>query len=218
MGHLLDAESDGLDLTNFMTFEIEELMGLGEKYALPVLLYLFRRIETSLHGQPAAIIIDEAWLMLGHEAFREKIREWLKALRKANCMVIMATQSLTDASRSGILDVIVESTATKIFLPNLFARDEDSARLYQRMGLNNRQIEIIATGTPKRQYYYVSEKGCRLYDLALGPLALAFVGASDKESIATIQALEAKFGAEWIAEWLKSKHIHLDDYCERCAI
>ena len=214
MGHLLDAESDGLALTNFMTFEIEELMGLGEKYALPVLLYLFRRIETSLRGQPAAIIIDEAWLMLGHEAFREKIREWLKALRKANCMVIMATQSLTDAARSGILDVIVESTATKIFLPNLFARDEDSAKLYSRMGLNTRQIDIIASATPKRQYYYVSEKGRRLYDLALGPLALAFVGASDKESIAAMQALEAEHGTNWPDEWLKTKNITLADYRE----
>ena len=217
MGHLLDAESDGLALTSFMTFEIEELMGLGEKYALPVLLYLFRRIETSLRGQPAAIIIDEAWLMLGHEAFREKIREWLKALRKANCMVIMATQSLTDASRSGILDVIVESTATKIFLPNLFARDEDSAKLYQRMGLNNRQIDIIASAIPKRQYYYVSEKGRRLYDLALGPLTLAFVGSSDKESIAAMQALEAKHGEAWANEWLKGRNVHLHDYIEEFA-
>lgn len=217
MGHLLDAESDGLALTNFMTFEIEELMGLGEKYALPVLLYLFRRIERSLQGQPAAIVIDEAWLMLGHEAFREKIREWLKGLRKANCMVIMATQSLTDASRSGILDVIVESTATKIFLPNIFARDEESSALYRRMGLNNRQIEIIATATPKRQYYYVSEKGRRLYDLALGPLALAFLGASDKESIASVQALESKHGSAWVGEWLKSRHLNLHDYVEEYA-
>jgi type IV secretion system protein VirB4 len=217
MGHLLDAEHDGLALTNFMTFEIEELMGLGEKYALPVLLYLFRRIETSLHGQPAAIIIDEAWLMLGHEAFREKIREWLKALRKANCMVIMATQSLTDASRSGILDVIVESTATKIFLPNIFARDEESSALYRWMGLNNRQVEIIATALPKRQYYYVSEKGRRLYDLALGPLALAFVGASDKESIAAMQALETKHGSEWVNEWLKFRNLNLYDYIEEYA-
>ena len=212
MGHLLDAESDGLNLADFMTFEIEELMGLGEKYALPVLLYIFRRIEQSLKGQPAAIILDEAWLMLAHPVFREKIREWLKALRKANCMVIMATQSLTDASRSGILDVIVESTATKIFLPNLFARDEDMAALYRRMGLNNRQIEIIATATPKRQYYYVSEKGRRLYDLALGPLALSFVGASDKESIAAMQMLETKHGADWPRLWLKSRNINLGDY------
>lgn len=212
MGHLLDAESDKMAIADFMTFEIEELMALGEKYALPVLLYLFRRIERSLHGQPAAIILDEAWLMLGHEVFREKIREWLKTMRKANCMVIMATQSLTDASRSGILDAIVESTATKIFLPNLFARDEDMAALYRRMGLNNRQIEIIATAIPKRQYYYVSEKGRRLYDLALGPLALSFVGMSDKESISVIQELEKKHGSDWPHVWLKSRNIDLSEY------
>jgi type IV secretory pathway VirB4 component len=62
MGHLLDATRDGLSISHFMVFEIEDLMGLGEKFALPTLLYLFRRIEKSLHGQPAAIVIDEAWL------------------------------------------------------------------------------------------------------------------------------------------------------------
>ena len=212
MGHLLDAEEDGLSLSDFTVFEIEELMNLGEKYALPVLLYLFRRIERALHGQPAVIILDEAWLMLGHPAFRAKIREWLKVLRKANCLVLMATQSLSDAVNSGILDVIVESTATKVFLPNIYARDEDTAALYRRMGLNARQIEILATAIPKRQYYYVSENGRRLYDLALGPLALAFVGAADKESVATIKHLEAKFGHGWVNEWLQGRGLNLSEY------
>ena len=212
MGHLLDAEEDGLSLSDFTVFEIGELMNLGDKYALPTLLYLFRRIERSLTGQPAAIILDEAWLMLGHAVFRAKIREWLKVLRKANCLVLMATQSLSDAANSGILDVIVESTATKIFLPNVYARDEDTAALYRRMGLNARQIDILATAIPKRQYYYVSENGRRLYDLALGPLALAFVGATDKESVAAIKTLEAKFGDAWIHHWLAIRGINLDDY------
>lgn len=212
MGHLLDAEEDGLSLSDFTVFEIEELMNLGEKYALPTLLYLFRRIERALHGQPAVIILDEAWLMLGHPAFRAKIREWLKVLRKANCLVLMATQSLSDAANSGILDVIVESTATKIFLPNVYARDEDTAALYRRMGLNARQIEILATAIPKRQYYYVSENGRRLYDLALGPLALAFVGASDKDSIATIKTLEAKYGDTWVHEWLAGRGLNINHY------
>ena len=177
-----------------------------------MLLYLFRRIERGLKGQPAVIILDEAWLMLGHPAFRAKIREWLKVLRKANCLVLMATQSLSDAANSGILDVIVESTATKIFLPNVYARDEDTAALYRRMGLNARQIEILATAIPKRQYYYVSENGRRLYDLALGPLALAFVGASDKESVAAIKSLETKFGDAWVHEWLAGRNLKLSDY------
>jgi type IV secretion system protein VirB4 len=212
MGYLLDADVDGLSLADFTVFEIGELMNLGDKYALPVLLYLFRRIERSLKGQPAAIILDEAWVMLGHPVFREKIREWLKVLRKANCMVILATQSLTDAANSGILDVIVESTATKIFLPNVYARDEDTAALYRRMGLNTRQIEILATAVQKQQYYYVSEQGRRLFELALGPLALAFAGSTDKESIAQIKALEARHGEAWVHEWLALRGLDLNNY------
>ncbi len=210
MGHLLDAEEDGLNLSDFTTFEIEELMDLGEKYALPTLLYLFRRIERSLHGQPAAIILDEAWIMLAHPVFRDKIREWLKVMRKANCLVLMATQNLSDAANSGILDVIVESTATKIFLPNVHARDEDASALYRRMGLNTRQIEILASAVPKRQYYSISENGRRLYDLALGQIALAFVGASDKESIATIKHLISKYGDDWVSQWLEMKGLKLN--------
>ena len=212
MGHLLDAKEDGLSISNFMVFEIEDLMNLGEKFALPTLLYLFRRIEKSLHGQPAAIVIDEAWLMLGHPAFRDKIREWLRVLRRANCMVIMATQMLSDATNSGILDVIVESTATKIFLPNLEARNEDTATIYYRMGLNKRQIDIIASATPKRHYYYVSEQGRRLYELAIGPLAMAFIGASDKDALAAIKMLESKHGSGWVDEWLRMRNLRLSDY------
>lgn len=212
MGHLLDADSDGLALSDFTVFEIEELMDMGERYMLPVLLYLFRRIEKSLTGQPAAIILDEAWLLLGHPVFREKIREWLKVLRKANCMVVMATQSLSDAAKSGILDVIVESTATKTFLPNPFARDEEATKLYTNMGLNKRQIDILAEAIPKKQYYYTSERGRRLFDLALGPLALSFIGATDKDSVLKIKELETKFGPAWVGEWLRGRGIDFNDY------
>lgn len=214
MGFLLDAEEDGLALSDFTVFEIEELMGLGEKYALPVLLYLFRRIERSLQGQPAAIILDEAWLMLGHPVFRAKIRTWLKTLAKANCLVLLATQNISDAANSGILDVIVESTATKIFLPNIYAREEATSALYRHMGLNKRQIDIIASAVPKQQYYFVSEQGRRIYELALGPLALSFIGATDKESIAAIKSLEAKHGDAWVSEWLASRGVTLDGFRE----
>lgn len=212
MGHLLDAEEDGLSLTDFTTFEIAELMGLSEKYALPVLLYLFRRIERSLDGSPAVLILDEAWLMLDHPVFRAKIREWLKAFAKLNVSVIMATQNLSDAAKSGILDVIMESTATKIFLPNLHAREEDTAALYRRMGLNPRQIEVIATARKKQDYYAVSEKGHRLFQLALGPVAMSFVAAGDQTSLNTIRTLETLHGDEWVTEWLKQKRINLKDY------
>ena len=207
MGQLLDAETDGLALGAFQTFEIEELMTMGERNLVPVLLYLFRRIEKRLTGAPSLIILDEAWLMLGHLAFREKIREWLKVLRKANCAVILATQSISDAERSGIIDVLKESCPTKICLPNGAAREPGTREFYERIGFNERQIEIVANAVPKREYYAVSPIGRRLFDMALGPLTLAFVGASGKADLATIRSLHAEFGTDWPRHWLQQRGV-----------
>jgi type IV secretion system protein VirB4 len=145
--------------------------------------------------------------MLGHPAFRDKIREWFKIMRKNNCAVVLATQSLSDAVNSEILDVIRESTASKIFLPNPHAKGEDTAEVYRRMGLNSRQIDIVANAVPKRQYYYASEEGNRLFELALGPLQLALLAVSDKESVATVKELELRHGDKWLGEWLTLRGI-----------
>ncbi|MEQ9177534.1 MAG: conjugal transfer protein TrbE [Nitratireductor sp.] len=207
MGHLLDAERDGLTLSDFQTFEIEELMNLGDRNLVPVLLYLFRRIEKRLTGAPSLIILDEAWLMLGHPAFREKIREWLKVLRKANCAVVLATQSISDAEKSGIIDVLKESCPTKICLPNGAARESGTREFYERIGFNERQIEIVATALPKREYYVASPDGRRLFDMALGPITLSFVGASDKAAIKRVDELRVHHGDEWPVHWLKHRGI-----------
>ncbi|WP_404406907.1 conjugal transfer protein TrbE [Pelagibacterium halotolerans] len=207
MGHLLDAESDGLTLSNFQAFEIEELMNMGDRNLVPVLLYLFRRIEKRLTGAPSLIILDEAWLMLGHPAFREKIREWLKVLRKANCAVILATQSISDAEKSGIIDVLKESCPTKICLPNGEARNPGTREFYERLGFNERQIDIVATAQPKREYYVASPDGRRLFDMALGPITLSFVGASGKDDLKRIDELHVHYGEEWPVHWLKQRGI-----------
>ncbi|MEO6947716.1 MAG: conjugal transfer protein TrbE, partial [Nitrobacter sp.] len=206
MGQLLDAEKDGLMLGAFQTFEIEHLMNMGERNLVPVLTYLFRRIEKRLTGAPSLIILDEAWLMLGHPVFRDKIREWLKVLRKANCAVLLATQSISDAERSGIIDVLKESCPTKICLPNGAAREPGTREFYERIGFNERQIEIVATAVPKREYYVASPEGRRLFNMALGPVALSFVGASGKDDLKRIQALK-RTEPNWPVHWLKERGI-----------
>ncbi len=208
IGQLLDAEKDGLALGLFQTFEIEQLMNMGERNLVPVLTYLFRRIEKRLTGAPSLIILDEAWLMLGHPTFRDKIREWLKVLRKANCAVLLATQSISDAERSGIIDVLKESCPTKICLPNSAAREPGTREFYERIGFNERQIEIVATAIPKREYYVASPEGRRLFDMALGPLTLSFVGATGKDDLKRIRSLQSKNGPEWPIHWLQTRGIH----------
>lgn len=210
MGRLLDATSDNLKVSRFLCFEIEELMNMGDENLIPVLLHIFHRAEKLLLGQPALFVLDECWIMLGHAAFRAKIREWLKVFRKANCAVVLSTQSLTDAIRSGIMDVLVESCPTKILLPNYSARQDGQIEAYRGMGLNARQIEIIAQATPKRDYYVMSPEGRRLIQLALGTFALAFVGASDKESIGRIRELERNFGSSWPEQWIQHRRNSCD--------
>jgi type IV secretion/conjugal transfer VirB4 family ATPase len=215
LGRLLDTNADGLQDSHFTVLEIGELMALDNKAAMPVLLYLFRRFEKTLKGQPALLVLDEAWLMLGHPVFREKIREWLKVLRKANCAVVMATQSLSDATKSGIFDVLIESCPTKILLPNEAAEQEGTEHymgakdIYRSIGLNDTEIQTIKTATKKRQYYYFSPDGSRLFELGLGPIALSFVAVSDKETLAHLKSLKKEFGEEWPYKWLTEKRIHV---------
>jgi len=52
--------------------------------------------------------------------------------------------------------------------------------------LNDSQIEIVARATPKRDYYCQSRRGNRLFELGLGPVALAFCAASGKADHAAI--------------------------------
>lgn len=218
LGRLLDSDKDELSASSFSVFEIEELMAMGERSLIPVLLYLFRRFERSLDGSPALLILDEAWVMLGHPTFREKIREWLKVLRKANCAVVLATQSLSDAVKSGLLDVLLEACPTKILLPNEEADKAGTENmpgprdLYTLFGLNEAQIDIIRTSTKKRHYYYLSPEGRRLFDLSLGPIALAFVGVSDKEQLARVRDLAARHGGDWPKAWLEERRVDYASY------
>ena len=133
-------------------------------------------------------MLDEAWLFLDQGAFAAKIREWLKTLRKFNVAVVFATQSLSDVARSTIAPALIESCPTRIFLPNPDAATPQIADLYAGFGLNDQQIRIIGSATPKREYYYQSTAGNRLFELGLGPIGLAAVGAASPGDQQTITA------------------------------
>ena len=201
-GRLLDASESGLALADVQCFETEALMGQGSLVA-PVLTYLFHRLEERFDGRPTLLILDEAWIFLDHPLFAARIREWLKTLRKKNVAVLFATQSLADIADSNIAPAIIESCPQRILLPNDRAIEPQSRAAYERFGLNERQIELIARATPKRHYYLQSARGNRLFEIGLGPIALALCGASDPESQKRIDALLAEHGSgTFAARWL----------------
>jgi type IV secretion system protein VirB4 len=192
-GQLLDAAEDRLTLADVMHFEMEELMQ-SKGLVLPVLSYLFHRLEERFDGRPTLLILDEAWLFLDHPLFAARIREWLKTLRKKNVAVVFATQSLADIAGSSIAPAIIESCPTRVFLPNDRAIEPQMRETYERFGLNPRQIEIISRATPKRDYYVQTARGNRLFELGLGLLALALCGASKPDDHRLIDHLLSEHG------------------------
>jgi type IV secretion/conjugal transfer VirB4 family ATPase len=193
-GRLLDAAEQNLALADVQCFETEALMGQAGVVA-PVLTYLFHRLEERFNGRPTLLILDEAWIFLDHPLFAARIREWLKTLRKKNVAVLFATQSLADIAESSIAPAIIESCPQRILLPNDRAIEPQSRAAYERFGLNHAQIELISRATPKRHYYLQSARGNRLFELGLGPIALALCGASDPVAQVRIDALLAEAGA-----------------------
>jgi len=192
-GRFLDADADSLSSADVLTFEMEELMALPGLVA-PVLTYLFHALEARFDGRPTLLVLDEAWLFLDDPLFADRIREWLKTLRKRNVAVVFATQSLSDIAHSKIAPAIIESCPTRIFLPNPRALEPAQSETYRRFGLNDAQVRLIAEAFPKRDYYLQSRAGNRLFELGLGPVALAFAAASSPEDQRLIEALFAKFG------------------------
>jgi len=202
-GRLLDAETEQLGSADVQAFEIEGLVGTGAAPA--VLSYLFHRIGDQLDGRPTLLIIDEGWLALDDDAFAEQLREWLKTLRKKNASVIFATQSLSDIDGSTIAPAIIESCPTRLLLPNERAIEPQITAIYRRFGLNDRQIEILARATPKRDYYCQSRRGNRLFELGLSDVGLALCAASSKSDQALIAEICAGHGQDgFLAAWLKA--------------
>ncbi|HEX5258600.1 MAG TPA: conjugal transfer protein TrbE [Sphingomicrobium sp.] len=194
-GALLDAAEDRLALADVHCFETETLMG-RPGVVPPVLSYLFHRLGERFDGTPTLLLLDEAWLFLDNPLFAARIREWLKVLRKKNVAVVFATQSLADIAASSIAPAVIESCPQRIFLPNDHALEPQARAAYEGFGLNGRQIELIARATPKRDYYLQSARGNRLFNLALGRVALGFCGTSDPASQQLIDRLLAESGEE----------------------
>ncbi|MDD7805285.1 MAG: conjugal transfer protein TrbE [Endozoicomonas sp. (ex Botrylloides leachii)] len=209
MGNLLDAQTDDLTLSDFTVFEMATLMNMGAMYVMPVLSYLFRRIERSLDGRPTVISLDEAWLMFRNKMFSDRFEEWLRVFRKENAIVLFSTQGIDDAKNAGLMSKVISWTASNIFLPNPEANtnNPDIYAIYQAFGLRDPQINIVAKATKKRDYFVFSEEGQRLFQLGLGKLALSFVGVSDKEEVAAVKKLERTYGDEWIHHWMSRRNV-----------
>jgi type IV secretion system protein TrbE len=208
MGQLLDADVDQVRASSLQVFEMQHLLNKDEKFALPVLHYLFHQINRRLDvSQPSLIIIEEGHRFLkGH--FGQQLEVWLRECRKQNAAVVFVTQGLAEIVHSPYAPILLNSCPTKLFLPNPSAHAAYNKALYHQIGLSERHIELIQQGIPKQDYFLISPKGNRLMDLALSKGFLAFMDSTNSESRAKILALKDKYNTEWVYHFLIDKNLH----------
>lgn len=223
----LDATHDSLQSGYLHTFETNWLLQQKPEVYIPILNHILDTIDSRLeeqHGKrPTLIIFEEWWFFDAHPVARRRLKDWLKTKRKQNARLILATQSLADAYDPGtktltdLAAVIMESCPTKIYLPNPTMENEIK-ELYRKIGLSERQLEIISSiAVPKKDYYIVTPEGNRLVDLNFNDedsIALNFVGLSKKKS-KDLTECKTQYGEEWVYHWLlKNNSKKWANYCK----
>ena len=135
----------------------------------PLLFYILHRAnaviaDSQISSVFKAFFIDEAWVFLKNPSIQRYVLEALKTWRKHNAAMVLSTQSLDELKRSEILDVIMESCSTRIFLANPHM-DRD---LYRRQfHLNETEVELIASLTPKQQFLIKTPELAKVANLAV---------------------------------------------------
>ncbi|QQP94024.1 hypothetical protein IGS68_34850 (plasmid) [Skermanella sp. TT6] len=202
-GRLLDDDRDRIELSDILSLDMTSLLKKTD-VAPHVLAHLFRYVERRVFtGDPVLLVVDEAWLFLGDSRFAAKFDEWLRAARSKNVVVVFATQNMKDAFDSVIGKVLAdaENVPNIILLPNHRAGSEKGRKPYEQLGFHERDIEIVATATPKRDYYFTCPDGARLFDLGLGPLGRALCSSTDtKDDLGLARGILADHPAEEFAE------------------
>jgi type IV secretion system protein TrbE len=152
-GFLFDNLEDTISFSRFQSFDFQRMSGYPELLE-PLLFYILHRANAVICDRETssvfkAFFIDEAWVFLKNPSIQRYVVEALKTWRKHNAAMVLSTQSLDELKRSDILDIIIESCATKLFLAN---PDMDRDLYQHQFHLNETEIGLIANLMPKQQF------------------------------------------------------------------
>jgi type IV secretion system protein VirB4 len=181
-GRIFDAEDTRLALSKWVMIEMGTLMKMGAAAVTPALMFLFRFIEKMYTkpngdptGDPTLLVLDEAWVFLDNDYFAKKIEEWLVTLRKKRVFCVFATQEVSKAANSKLRTTIVSQCLTKIYLADPNAQSAIVAEYYRFFGLEDHEIAALSRARMKRDYFYKSPRGARLFELGLDEFQLALL-------------------------------------------
>ena len=80
------------------------------------------------------------WKALDDDVFVQRLKDWMKTIRKRNGVVGFVTQSASDALESRIASTIIEQSATQLFMSNPKAQASDYC---DGFGLSAHELDLV---------------------------------------------------------------------------
>ena len=187
-------------------YEMRRLWSMSEQAAGPATKLILQQIIDQLDGSPAWLFLDEFGLLLHNKIVGgEWLDDAIRSMRRKNCGLIAATHDVNDIAGRPDYSLMLINFPARIFLPNPQATSEIIADGYRKVGVNERQIEIIAGAVPKREALYISPMGARLAAFPLGEITRHVIGATDLASVNQARRILAADPAGFLAAWLDAR-------------
>lgn len=216
-GSMLNGDSDTVKTSDFTVFEIKHLLDTDDpKIIVPVLTYLFHKVEGSITGAPILVMFPKVGELIKYELFAKKLGGWLYEMESKNVYLYIEANDIKTILDSSLDSTILSRCVTKILLPNYAAGTEQLKPYYEKIGLNKKQINIVVNMTEKRDYYILAERDKRVFDFGFEstPVTKAFISKNTESDLnqarKLIDELEEKYGnptlipkGEFAKAWLR---------------
>lgn len=148
--------TDQLDFSKYLSygFDVTEFLEMPDLRSV-IVMYLTYRAQQLIDGNPFIYFFDEFWKLVKDPAFQNLFQNKLKTIRKENGICIFASQEANDALQSEIASTMVSQCATKIFLENPTASEED---YIDKLKLTHTEYEIVRS-IPEKSYQFLVKQG-----------------------------------------------------------
>ena len=206
-GSYFDNEEDHFELNSLGGVETGSMLE-QEELASPFMSYAFYRIASQLRDMgatdkpiPTLIYIPETWYFLRQPVFAAELERWLTTLRKLGGVIWFDSQSPDKLVQSPIFSAFRDNIATMVFTPNYKALTKSLGDMYSKeFAKADHEIQYIANGVPKRDYFISQGRLSRRISLSLSPEVMACL-RSDTKAQQLLERLEGQ--PDWQAKYIK---------------
>jgi hypothetical protein len=182
-----DSGLDTIQRAKYVYFELTGLDGdplVMVPFIMALMGTVWRRVmDPALIHERKAIIIDEAWKRLAHDAFFKIINEAFRTSRKFKAFVTLGTQSPNDLLEGNAQKLL--QTMSEIFLYRGFSLPDAFLARDLELGPHQvRQLKGLCDDDQRKEVFYVSRRGMnRVLSVELPPALYWFVttDGQDKE-------------------------------------